>query len=259
MNFIGSLGTWALSVTARTGHATLFLFEVLRNLWFTVIRFRLFVQQLHAVGVLTLLITLVAGLFIGMVLGYQIYNVLSDFGSESRLGQVVALSLTRELGPVVAALLFAGRAGSAMTAEIGLMKATDQLAAMEMMAINPFKYVIAPRFLAGLVSMPFLAMMFTSVGIWGGYLIGVGFLGLDPGIFWNVVQSGTDFYDDVLNGIIKSLVFGFVITWIAVFEGYDAVPTSLGVSQATTRTVVHGSLATLGLDFILTALMYGDI
>ncbi len=259
MNFIRSLGAWALSATARIGHATLFLFEVLRSLWFAIIRFRLLVQQLHAVGVLTLLITLVSGMFIGMVLGYQIYNVLSDFGSESRLGQVVALSLTRELGPVVAALLFAGRAGSALTAEIGLMKATDQLAAMEMMAINPYKYVIAPRFLAGFISMPFLAMMFTSVGIWAAYFIGVSFLGVDPGIFWNVVQSGTDFYDDVLNGIIKSLVFGFVITWIAVFEGYDAVPTSLGVSQATTRTVVHGSLATLGLDFILTALMFGDI
>ena len=259
MNQIRNLGVWAIAATARTGRATLFLFDVLTNLWFALTRFRLFIQQLHAVGVLTLLIILVSGTFIGMVLGYQIYNVLSDFGSESRLGQVVSLSLTRELGPVVAALLFAGRAGSALTAEIGLMKATDQLAAMEMMAVNPFKYVIAPRFLAGFVSVPLLAMMFTAVGIWAAYFIGVGFLGLDPAIYWNVVQSGTDFYEDVWNGILKSLVFGFVITWIAVFEGYDAVPTSLGVSQATTRTVVHGSLATLGLDFILTALMFGDI
>jgi phospholipid/cholesterol/gamma-HCH transport system permease protein len=256
------LGQWVLARIARLGHASLFLAQVLFASWQrpeSVLRsmrkaFRLIVQQLYSVGVLTLLIILVSSLFVGMVLGLQGYNTLVDFGAESSLGLLVALSLTRELGPVVTALLFAGRAGSALTAEIGLMKATDQLAGMEMMAVNPMTRVIAPRFIAGLISLPLLAAMFTAVGILGGHLVGVVQLGVDEGTFWSQMQGGVDFYDDIANGLIKGVVFGFVVSWIAVFEGYDSVPTSEGVSSATTRTVVSSSLAVLGLDFILTAL-----
>jgi phospholipid/cholesterol/gamma-HCH transport system permease protein len=200
----------------------------------------------------------ISGLFVGMVLALQGYNTLVDFGAEESLGVVVALSIVRELGPVVTALLFAGRAGSALTAEIGLMKATEQLSGMEMMAVDPLHRVIAPRFLAGIISMPVLAAVFGAVGIWGGYFVGVGLLGVDEGAYWAQMQAKVDFYDDVLNGVIKSVVFGIVTTWIAVFEGYDAIPTSEGVSRATTRTVVHSAFAVLGLDFVLTALMFGD-
>ncbi len=221
------------------------------------LRPRLVIAQLYSVGVLTLLIILVSGLFVGMVLGLQGYNTLVDFGAEQSLGVVVALSLVRELGPVVTALLFAGRAGSALTAEIGLMKATEQLSGMEMMAVNPMQRVVAPRFLAGFLSMPLLALIFSAVGIYGGYFVGVGLLGVDDGAFWSQMQAKVDLHEDILNGVIKSLVFGFVASWIAVFEGYDAVPTSEGVSRATTRTVVHTALAILGLDFVLTALMFG--
>jgi phospholipid/cholesterol/gamma-HCH transport system permease protein len=186
----------------------------------------------------------------------QGYNILVDFGAEETLGVMVSLSLVRELGPVVAALLFAGRAGSALTAEIGLMKATEQLSAMEMMAIDPIRRVLTPRFLAGFISMPLLAGIFSAVGIIGGDFVGVGLLGVDEGAYWSQMQASVDLYDDILNGVIKSIVFGVVVTWIAVFEGYDAIPTSEGVSRATTRTVVHSSLAILGLDFILTAIMF---
>jgi phospholipid/cholesterol/gamma-HCH transport system permease protein len=199
----------------------------------------------------------VSGLFVGMVMGLQGYNTLVDFGAEESLGVLVALSLVRELGPVVAALLFAGRAGSALTAEIGLMKATEQLSGMEMMAVDPVQRVIAPRFLAAFLSMPLLAAIFSAVGVFGGYLVGVGLLGVDDGAFWSQMQDKVDFHDDIMNGVIKSIVFGFVVGWIALYEGYDAVPTAEGVSQATTRTVVHSALVVLGLDFVLTALMFG--
>jgi len=221
-------------------------------------RLGLLVQQTYSVGVLSLLIIVVSGLFVGMVLGLQGYNTLVDFGAEESLGVVVALSLVRELGPVVTALLFAGRAGSALTAEIGLMKATEQLSAMEMMAVDPVRRVLAPRFLAGFISMPLLAAIFSAVGVLGGYFVGVGLLGVDDGAYWSQMQAKVDIYDDIQNGVIKSFVFGMVVTWIAVFEGYDTIPTSEGVSRATTRTVVHSALAVLGLDFILTALMFGD-
>jgi phospholipid/cholesterol/gamma-HCH transport system permease protein len=259
MTALRNLGQWALSTLERLGRASVFLYETTLACVRLVSRFSLVVHQVFAVGVLTLLIILVSGLFVGMVLGLQGYNTLVDFGAESSLGLVVAKALTRELGPVVAALLFAGRAGSALTAEIGLMKATEQLAGMEMMAVNPMQRIIAPRFVAGLIAMPLLAGLFTAIGILGGHLVGVGLIGVDAGVFWSQMQSGMDFYDDVLNGIIKSVVFGLVVTWIAVFEGYDCVPTSEGVSRATTRTVVHSSLAVLGLDFILTSLMFGEI
>ncbi len=207
-------------------------------------------------GVLSLLIVAVAGLFVGMVLGLQGYNTLVDFGSEESLGVMVALSLVQELGPVLAAILFAARAGTSLTAEIGLMKATEQLSGMEMMAVDPLQRVIAPRLWAGFISVPLLAAIFSAVGVFGGYFVGVGLLGVDEGAFWSQIQSRVDFYDDVLNGIIKSVVFGFVAAWIALYEGYDAVPTSEGVSRATTRTVVHTSLMVLGLDVIMTALMF---
>lgn len=259
MTFIQNLGSWGIARLTRLGRGSLFMFEILSQLGQSLARFRLVYTQIYFVGVLTLLIIMVSGFFVGMVLGLQGYYTLSDFGAESSLGLLVALSLVRELGPVVAGLLFAGRAGSALTAEIGLMKATEQLAGMEMMAVNPMERVIAPRFLAGLISMPLLAAIFTALGIWGGHVVGVNMIGVDEGLFWSRMQGGIDFYDDILNGIIKSVVFGFVVTWIAVFEGYDCVPTSEGVSRATTRTVVNSSLAILGLDFILTSLMFGDI
>jgi len=219
---------------------------------------RLLLNQMYSVGVLSCLIISVSGLFVGMVLGLQGFYILSDFGAEETLGVMVAASLVRELGPVVSALLFAGRAGSALTAEIGLMKATEQLSGMEMMAVDPIRRVISPRLLAGFISMPLLAALFSAIGIIGGQIVGSGLLGVDDGAYWSQMQAKIDFYDDIVNGVIKSLVFGFVTTWIALFEGYDAIPTSEGVSRATTRTVVNSAFSILGLDFILTALMFGD-
>lgn len=256
MNAIRRLGAWGLDSIQRWGRATIFLAQTLASCPWIIRRAGLLVHQLFSVGVLTLVIILVSGLFVGMVLALQGYNTLVDFGAETSLGLVVALSLTRELGPVLTALLFAGRAGSALTAEIGLMKATEQLAAMEMMAVDPINRVVAPRFLAGFIAMPLLAAMFTSVGVFGGYLVGVSLLGVDSGVYWSAMQEGVDLYADILNGVIKSVVFGFVVTWIAIFEGYDATPTSEGVSRATTRTVVNASLSVLALDFILTSLMF---
>jgi phospholipid/cholesterol/gamma-HCH transport system permease protein len=252
------LGRKGLGFFGRLGRGHLFLMQTLASVPGLVLRPGLVIKQLYSVGVLTLLIILVSGLFVGMVLGLQGYNTLVDFGAEESLGVVVALSLVRELGPVVSALLFAGRAGSALTAEIGLMKATEQLSGMEMMAVDPMRRIVAPRFVAGFISMPLLAAIFSIVGVYGGYFVGVGLLGIDDGAFWSQMQAKVDLNDDVYNGVIKSFVFGFVAVWIAVFEGYDTVPTSEGVSRATTRTVVHTALAVLGLDFVLTALMFGD-
>lgn len=252
-------GVWAMGAFQRLGKAHILLAQILWNLYAIVPRPRLLLQQVYAVGVLSLVIIVVSGGFVGMVLGLQGYNTLVDFGAEQSLGTVVALTLVRELGPVVTALLFAGRAGSALTAEIGLMKATEQLSGMEMMAVDPVKRVLAPRFMGGVLSMPLLAAIFSAVGVLGGYAVGVNLLGVDEGAYWSQMQASVDFYDDIVNGMIKSLVFGVVATWIAVFEGYDAVPTSEGVSRATTRGVVHTSLAVLGLDFILTALMFGEV
>ena len=219
----------------------------------------LIVKQLYSVGVKSLLIIAVSGLFIGMVLGLQGYTILVDFASEQAVGQMVALSLVRELAPVVTALLFAGRAGSALTAEIGLMMATEQLASLEMIGVDPLRRIVAPRLWAGFISMPLLSMIFAIVGIYGGAVVSIDWLGVYSGSFWSVMQSSVDFYDDVLNGVIKSLVFGFVITWIAVYQGLQSVPTSEGISQATTQTVVYSSLMILALDFVLTALMFGNI
>lgn len=259
MDWLQQLGRYGLGIFERLGRGHMFLANVLLGLPSLFARPRLVLAQVHSVGVLSLVIIVVSGLFVGMVMGLQGYNTLVDFGAEESLGVVVALSLVRELGPVVSALLFAGRAGSALTAEIGLMKATEQLSGMEMMAVDPIKRVIAPRFLAGFMSMPLLAAIFSAVGVMGGYFVGVGLLGVDSGAFWSQMQDKVDLHEDIYNGIIKSIVFGLVATWIALFEGYDAVPTSEGVSRATTRTVVHTALAVLGLDFVLTALMFGDI
>ena len=259
MNKIEGLGRYFLTKCERLGRGHLFLWAILCGIPSSIWRFSLVVQQLYSVGVLSVLIILVSGLFVGMVLGLQGYNTLVSFGAEESLGVLVSLSLVRELGPVVSALLFAGRAGSALTAEIGLMKSTEQLSGMEMMAVDPIRRVITPRFLAGFISMPLLAALFSAVGVIGGYLVGYGLLGVDDGAFWSQMQAKTDWYNDILNGVIKSIVFGFVVTWIALFEGHDAVPTSEGVGRATTRTVVHSAFAILGLDFILTALMFGEI
>ncbi len=251
------LGRWGLDLLWRLGRGHLFLWEILKGVPETFIRFPLLIKQLYSVGVLSLMIIAVSGLFVGMVLALQGYYTLVDFGAEDSLGVLVALSLVRELGPVVAGLLFAGRAGSALTAEIGLMKSTEQLSGMEMMAVDPMRRVIAPRFVAGVISLPLLAAIFSALGIIGAYLVGHVQLGIDAGIFWSQMQVKTDWSADVVNGIIKSVVFGVVVTWIAVFEGYDCVPTSEGVGRATTRTVVHSAFAILGLDFVLTALMFG--
>lgn len=257
INSLRRLGRRGLGTFERLGRGHLFLARLLLSSAALLPRFSLVIAQMYSVGVLTVPIIVVSGAFVGMVLALQGYNTLVDFGAAQSLGVVVSLSLVRELGPVVSALLFAGRAGSALTAEIGLMKATEQLSGMEMMAVDPMRRVAAPRFFAGCLSMPLLAAIFSAVGIIGGYFVGVGLLGVDEGAFWSQMQAKTDWEEDVLNGIIKSIVFGIVATWIAVFEGYDAVPTSEGVSQATTRTVVHSAFIVLALDFVLTALMFG--
>ena len=244
-------GIWRIGAGARLfSYICFYLLESFK-------RPRLIVREIFSTGVLSLLIIIVSAFFVGMVLGLQGYNTLQKYGSSESIGVLVALSLVRELGPVVTALLFAGRAGTAITAEIGLMRATEQLSAMEMMAVSPVARVIAPRFWAGVISMPILAALFSMVGVLGGYFVAVPIVGVDSGAFWSQMQASVDFRDDIVNGVMKSLVFGVVCTMIALFEGYDAPPTAEGVSRATTRTVVNSSLAVLGLDFILTAFMIG--
>jgi phospholipid/cholesterol/gamma-HCH transport system permease protein len=259
LELLENLGKTTRGSFAKLGRGAFFLSHTLTGIGDILPRPSLLMKQLYSVGVLSFLIITISGLFVGMVLGLQGFNILSDFGAEESLGVMVAASLVRELGPVVSALLFAGRAGSALTAEIGLMKATEQLSGMEMMAVDPIKRIISPRFLAGFLSMPLLAALFSAIGVMGGYMVGVGMLGVDDGAFWAQMQANIDFREDIINGVIKSVVFGFVVSWIALFEGYDAIPTSEGVSRATTRTVVNSAFSILALDFILTALMFGDI
>jgi len=254
---ISALGRSGTDAVRQYGKAGLLLLGVLCHVPNLRKGFPLVLQQIYAEGVLSLLIIVVSSLFIGMVVALQGYHTLVKFGASAQLGPLVALSVARELGPVVTALLFAGRAGSALTAEIGLMKATDQLSSMEMMAIDPLRRVLAPRLWGGFISMPLLTLIFNAVAIYGAYLVGVKWLGLDAGAFWSNMQSSVDFHSDVLNGIYKSIVFGFVVTWIALHQGYDVNPTSAGIANATTRTVVYSSLAVLGLDFVLTAMMIG--
>jgi len=257
LNFLQRLGATGLDILAVLGRATILWCRAI----FSMPDWRngpgLLLRQLFFVGVYSLIIIVVSGLFIGMVLALQGYTVLVRFGADQALGQLVSLALIRELGPVVAALLFAGRAGSALTAEIGLMKATEQLASMAMIGVDPIKRVVRPRLWAGMISMPILAQIFNMVAIWGAVAVGVDWLQVDTGSFWANMQAAVEFRADVLNGLIKSIAFGAIVTWIAVFQGYDAVPTSEGISAATTRTVVYSSLAILGMDFLLTAVMFG--
>jgi phospholipid/cholesterol/gamma-HCH transport system permease protein len=253
---VGASVTGAIS---KLGYAARFLTAIL---WYTpsaLRRLPLTLREIYFSGVLSLVIILMSGLFVGMVLSLQGFETLNRYGADEQLGILVALSLVRELGPVVSALLFASRAGSAITAEIGLMKTTEQLAAMEMMAVNPIARVVAPRFWAGVVSMPLLAALFSAAGVFGGYLVGVRLLGIDAGAFWGQMQGGVSAFPDVSNGLIKSFVFGIAVSLIAVFEGYDAKPTAEGVSSATTRTVVVSSLSILALDFVMTAFEFRGV
>jgi phospholipid/cholesterol/gamma-HCH transport system permease protein len=257
MNWIQQLGEKTLHFLQGIGRAVLFLIHVLSGVKELFFRPTLLIRELYSVGVLSLLIIAFSGLFVGMVLSLLGYVTLVDFGAEGSLGVLVSLSLVRELGPVLSALLFSGRAGSALTAEIGLMKATEQLASMEMMAVDPIKRIITPRFIAGIISLPILTAIFMAIGIYSGFLVGSVWLGVDEGSFWSQMQAKVDFQHDVVNGFIKSFIFGIVVTWIAVFEGYNATPTSAGVSKATTRSVVYSALAILALDFVLTSIMFG--
>lgn len=256
LDTIAALGSAIRVYLGNLGYAARLFFATLGaslTLWR---RPRLVVSQILFIGNHSMVIIGVSGLFVGFVLGLQGYYILNRYGSEQALGVLVALSLIRELGPVVAALLFAGRAGTSLTAEIGLMKAGEQLAAMEMMAVNPLHRVIAPRFLAGVIAMPLLAAIFSAVGIFGGYIVGVQLIGVDEGAFWSQMQEGVDIWKDVFNGVVKSIVFGFAVTFIALYQGYEARPTPEGVARATTRTVVIASLTVLWLDFLMTALMF---
>jgi phospholipid/cholesterol/gamma-HCH transport system permease protein len=252
------LGQWGMTSLRELGKAGWLLQRVIFCLPNIKKGLPLVIQQVYAEGVLSLIIVIVSSLFIGMVLALQGYHTLVKFGASQQLGPLVALSVARELGPVVTAILFAGRAGSAVTAEIGLMKATEQLSSMEMMAVDPLRRVVSPRFWGGLISLPLLTLIFNVVAIYGAYLVGVKWLGLDSGIFWSNMQSSVVFRSDIVNGILKSIVFGIAVTWIAVFQGYRAAPTSAGIASATTRSVVYASLAILGLDFVLTAMMIGE-
>lgn len=253
---LAGIGGRVAGAVRRLGYGARFFLAILLRSGTAWRRFPLIVRQIYSAGVLSFIIIMVSGLFVGFVLGFQGYETLVAYASEEKLGTLVALSLLRELGPVVTALLFAGRAGTSITAEIGLMKATEQLTAMEMMAVDPVARVVAPRFWGGVLAMPLLAAIFSAVGVFGGYLIGVVLIGVDEGAFWSQMQAGVNFRDDVLNGVIKSAVFGLAVSAIAVFEGYDCKPTAEGVSLATTRTVVTSSLSVLGLDYVLTSFMF---
>ena len=256
IDFVSNVGFSVRSALANMGYALRLLLVLCKESVAALKRPRLIADQVHFLGNHSLAIVGVSGLFVGFVLGLQGYYTLQRYGSSEALGLLVALSLVRELGPVVTALLFAGRAGTALTAEIGLMKAGEQLAAMEIMAVDPVRRILAPRFVGGLIAMPILAAVFSAVGILGGWLVGVVMIGVDSGSFWSQMQSGVDVWRDVGNGVIKSMVFGLAVTFVALLQGYAASPTPEGVSRATTRTVVVASLMVLGLDFLLTALMF---
>lgn len=259
LDLIATLGAATLAWLVGIGHATGFFLRLCGQSLLALRRPRLIVEQVFFIGNYSLSIIMVSGLFVGFVLGLQGYYTLDRYGSSEALGMLVALSLVRELGPVITALLFAGRAGTSLTAGIGLMKAGEQLAAMEMMAVDPMARVLAPRFVAALICMPLLAALFSAVGIIGGWLVGVQMVGIDAGAFWSQMQGGVDIWSDIGNGVIKSIVFGFICGFLALYIGFEAKPTPEGVSRATTRTVVVSSLAVLGSDFLLTALMYGRI
>ena len=258
INAIRNLGKRGINIVWRGGAMARFLMLILSHSGTSFRRFHLTIREIYFAGVMSLIIIMVSGLFIGMVLGLQGFETLQKYSAEETMGVLVALTLVRELGPVVTALLFASRAGSAITAEIGLMKATEQLVAMDMMAIDPMARVVAPRFWAGTISMPLLAALFSATGIFGGYLVAIVLVGIDGGVFWSNMHAAVDFRYDVLNGFVKSLVFGVAISIIATFEGFDADPTAEGVARATTRTVVTSALTVLLLDLILTGFMLRD-
>ena len=253
---VSAIGARTLGILRTFGHAAFFFVELLRAIPTSLRRFGLVVAQIHAIGNLSLVIILSSGLAVGFVLALQMYYALVAYGAAESLGLIVNLALVRELGPVVTALLFAGRAGTSLTAEIGLMKAGEQLAAMEMMAIDPKSRVLAPRFLAGMISMPILAVLFSAIGILGAYVVAVLLIGVDAGNFWSIMQSKVDVWRDVGNGVVKSAVFGVICTFVALYQGYETEATPEGVAYATTRTVVMASLGVLGSDFVLTALMF---
>jgi len=256
MKFIANIGFTVRSFLANLGHGAALFVRLMRLFGVTMRRFGLVRDQIHFLGNYSLAIITVSGLFVGFVLSLQGYYTLQRYGSSEALGLLVALSLVRELGPVVSALLFAGRAGTSLTAEIGLMKAGEQLSAMDLMAVDPVQRILAPRFWAGVITMPLLAAVFSAVGIIGGWMVGVLMIGVDAGAFWSQMQGGVDVWKDVGNGVVKSIVFGVTVTFVALLQGYEAQPTPEGVSRATTRTVVVASLAVLALDFILTAMMF---
>ena len=255
-NFVAGVGARTLAVLRAWGHGTLFFAGLLGVLPQALRRFGLVTVQIHAIGNRSLVIILASGLAVGFVLALQMYYALVTYGAAESLGLIVNLSLVRELGPVVTALLFAGRAGTSLTAEIGLMKAGEQLAAMELMAIDPRARVLAPRFIGGVVAMPILAILFSAIGILGAWVVAVGLIGIDAGNFWSIQQSRVDIWRDIGNGVVKSTVFGVICTFVALYQGYETEATPEGVAYATTRTVVMSSLAVLGMDFILTALMF---
>ena len=255
-NFVAGVGARTLAVLRGWGHGALFFAGLLGVLPQALRRFGLVVVQIHAIGNRSLVIILASGLAVGFVLALQMYYALVTYGAAESLGLIVNLSLVRELGPVVTALLFAGRAGTSLTAEIGLMKAGEQLAAMELMAIDPRARVLAPRFIGGVVAMPILAILFSAIGILGAWVVAVGLIGIDAGNFWSIQQSRVDIWRDIGNGVVKSAVFGVICTFVALYQGYETEATPEGVAYATTRTVVMSSLAVLGMDFILTALMF---
>jgi len=255
-NFISGLGFAVREQLSHLGHAARLFVRLMAMLGPALRRFGLVRDQIFFLGNYSLAIISVSGLFVGFVLGLQGYYTLQRFGAADTLGLLVTLSLVRELGPVVTALLFAGRAGTALTAEIGLMKAGEQLSAMEMMAVDPIQRILAPRFLAGIIAMPLLAAVFSAVGVMGGWFVGVVMIGVDAGSFWSQMQAGVDVWRDVGNGMVKSFVFGVTVTFVALYQGFEAQPTPEGVSRATTRTVVVASLGVLGLDFLLTTLMF---
>ncbi len=252
---IQNLGARGIETVWRLGAMSRFFFLILAHSSMSFRRLSLTIREIYFSGVMSLVIIMVSGLFVGMVLGLQGYETLQKYGAEETMGVLVALSLVRELGPVVAGLLFASRAGSAITAEIGLMKATEQLKAMDMMAVDPIARVVAPRFWAGVVSLPLLAGLFSATGIFGGYIVAVAYVGTDPGVFWSNMQAAVDFRYDIWNGIVKSIAFGFAVSIIATYEGFNAVSTAEGVSRATTRTVVTSALTILAIDLVLTAFM----
>jgi phospholipid/cholesterol/gamma-HCH transport system permease protein len=253
---LARLGASVLSWLQALGHAAFFFFDLIRFAPAALRRFSLVVAQIHAIGNRSLVIILASGLAVGFVLALQMYYALVAYGAAESLGLIVNLALVRELGPVVTALLFAGRAGTSLTAEIGLMKAGEQLAAMELMAIDPRSRVLAPRFIGGIVSMPLLAVLFSAIGILGAYVVAVLMIGVDAGNFWSIMQTKVDVWRDVGNGVVKSCVFGVICTFVALYQGHETQATPEGVAYATTRTVVIASLGVLAMDFILTALMF---